>query len=86
MPSMAYAFSLQLFLLTVSLFQGALGYCAEDEPCIHFPVVHSTNQRIFPKRAVEVQLANRSDVAYYAQCKFLHYRPISVTTKLMDLK
>lgn len=31
------------------------------------PIVHSTNKNIFSKRAVEVQLANRSDVAYYAQ-------------------
>jgi hypothetical protein len=34
------------------------------------PVIHSTKPGIF-KRAVEVQLANRSDVAYYAQRKFI---------------
>lgn len=32
------------------------------------PVVHSTKPGLF-KRAVELELANRSDVAYYAQCK-----------------
>ena len=35
--------------------------------CVHMPVIHSTNTRVFEKRAVEVMLANRSDVAYYAQ-------------------
>jgi hypothetical protein len=37
--------------------------------CIHMPVIHSTNTKFFSKRAVEVRLANRSDVAYYAQCR-----------------
>lgn len=69
MPSMAYSRSLQLLLLTVGFSASVWGYCAEDESCIHFPVVHSTNKKMFPKRAVEVQLANRSDIAYYAQCK-----------------
>ncbi|KAJ2897972.1 secreted aspartic proteinase [Zalerion maritima] len=33
---------------------------------VTLPVIHGTNERRFGKRAVEVQLANRSDVAYYA--------------------
>lgn len=84
---MAHSLSLQLFLLAVSFSQGALGYCAEDESCIHFPVVHSSNQRIFPKRAVEVQLANRSDIAYYAQCKRFNisHHPVRMV-KLTDGK
>ncbi|KAK7720365.1 hypothetical protein SLS63_009912, partial [Diaporthe eres] len=48
-------------------FYGAWAQCAEEESCVHLPVVHSTNKNIFSKRAVEVQLSNRSDVAYYAQ-------------------
>ncbi len=35
--------------------------------CVHMPIIHSTNTQFFPKRAIEVQLANRTDVAYYAQ-------------------
>ncbi|KAK4167708.1 putative aspartic-type endopeptidase [Cladorrhinum sp. PSN259] len=36
--------------------------------CIHMPVVHSTNlDRFSTKRGVQLQLANRSDIAYYAQ-------------------
>ncbi|KAK3989440.1 putative aspartic-type endopeptidase [Cladorrhinum sp. PSN332] len=36
--------------------------------CIHLPVVHSTNVNHFSsKRGVQLQLANRSDIAYYAQ-------------------
>ena len=31
------------------------------------PIIHSTNVDYFPKRGVQLQLANRSDVAYYAQ-------------------
>ncbi|CAK7239646.1 MAG: hypothetical protein STHCBS139747_001080 [Sporothrix thermara] len=38
--------------------------------CIHFQVVHSTNTAHFGKRAVELSLANRSDVAYYAKLSF----------------
>ncbi|KAK3680987.1 aspartic peptidase domain-containing protein [Podospora appendiculata] len=37
------------------------------EGCIHLPVIHSTNLSYFSKRGVQLQLANRSDVAYYAQ-------------------
>ena len=35
--------------------------------CVHMKVVHSTNQNVFGKRAVQFNLANRSDVAYYAK-------------------
>ncbi|KAL1841551.1 hypothetical protein VTJ49DRAFT_6924 [Mycothermus thermophilus] len=39
-----------------------------DEGCIHLPIVHSTNVNFFSnKRGVQLQLANRSDIAYYAQ-------------------
>lgn len=64
---MASSFSTQLLLLASSFFYGAWAQCAEEESCVHLPVVHSTNKNIFSKRAVEVQLSNRSDVAYYAQ-------------------
>ncbi|KAK3334234.1 aspartic peptidase domain-containing protein [Cercophora scortea] len=40
---------------------------ATHEGCIHLPVIHSTNLNYFSKRGVQLQLANRSDVAYYAQ-------------------
>ncbi|CAK7215172.1 hypothetical protein SCUCBS95973_002391 [Sporothrix curviconia] len=45
---------------------------AEDmqDGCIHFQIVHSTNTAHFGKRAVELTLANRSDVAYYAKLNF----------------
>lgn len=74
---MACSLSLRLLLLAVSYFSAALAdsqYCPEGEPCIHCSVVHSTNKTTFSsaafaKRAVDVQLANRSDIAYYAQCK-----------------
>lgn len=81
MPSMASSLPLQLLVLAAGFFQGTLGgFCAEDEACVHFPVVHSTNKNVFPKRAVEVQLANRSDVAYYAQCKLQASRIIKKST------
>lgn len=64
---MACLVSLQLLLLAISFLQGVLAQCQEDEPCFHCKVVRSTNTNLFPKRAAEVQLANRSDVAYYAQ-------------------
>lgn len=64
---MASSFTTQLLLLASSFFYGAWAQCAEGESCVQLPVVHSTNTNIFSKRAVEVQLSNRSDVAYYAQ-------------------
>ncbi|ROW12445.1 hypothetical protein VMCG_00821 [Cytospora schulzeri] len=67
MPSMASSLKIQLLLLAASFLPSAWAHCAEDEPCVHMQVFHSTNKNVFSKRAVEVQLANRSDVAYYAQ-------------------
>lgn len=79
MPSMASSLRTQLLLLATSLFQGAWAQCAEDEACVHMQVIHSTNKNVFSKREVEIQLANRSDVAYYAQCKVssISARPIA---------
>lgn len=72
---MACSPSLRLLLLAISSFGAALAqYCPDGEACVHFPVIHSTNQDIFgfdiARRAVDVKLANRSDIAYYAQRKF----------------
>ena len=42
-----------------------------DEGCIHLPIIHSTNiQHFAERRGVQLKLANRSDVAYYAQRTF----------------
>ncbi|KAK1751284.1 putative aspartic-type endopeptidase [Echria macrotheca] len=39
-----------------------------DLGCVHLPIIHSTNVNHFSeKRGVQLMLANRSDVAYYAQ-------------------
>ncbi|KAF3770580.1 acid protease, partial [Cryphonectria parasitica EP155] len=56
-----------LLLLAISFLPGTSAQCDEDEPCFHMHVVHSTNRNVFSKRAIDVQLANRSDIAYYAQ-------------------
>jgi hypothetical protein len=37
-----------------------------NDGCVHMSIVHSTNAKVF-KRAVQFNLANRSDVAYYAK-------------------
>lgn len=48
------------------LFLGtAAAQCAANEPCHHMPIIHSTNQKFLSKRAIEVQLTNRTDIAYY---------------------
>jgi len=39
---------------------------SHDAGCVHLQIVHSTNAKVF-KRAVQFNLANRSDVAYYAK-------------------
>ncbi len=39
----------------------------DHQGCIHMQVIHSTNKQYFAKRAVQFDLANRSDVAYYAK-------------------
>ncbi|KAK4119630.1 acid protease [Parathielavia appendiculata] len=46
----------------------ALQPSTHDQGCVHLPIVHSTNVDYFSsKRGVQLQLANRSDIAYYAQ-------------------
>ncbi|KAK3944354.1 hypothetical protein QBC46DRAFT_361276 [Diplogelasinospora grovesii] len=54
-------------LLALCCGEAAAQNQSTHEGCIHLPVIHSTNTNYFSKRAVELQLANRSDVAYYAQ-------------------
>ncbi|KAK0637437.1 aspartic peptidase domain-containing protein [Bombardia bombarda] len=68
---MAASFLFSSFLLLLAL---CCGHAAAQnqtsslhEGCIHLPVIHSTNVNYFAKRGVQLQLANRSDVAYYAQ-------------------
>ncbi|KAK4141406.1 aspartic peptidase domain-containing protein [Dichotomopilus funicola] len=63
-----------LFLASALLFTSfwcptfALQLPAHIDGCIHLPVIHSTNVEHFSiKRGIQLQLANRSDVAYYAQ-------------------
>jgi hypothetical protein len=47
-----------------------------DDGCVHMPIVHSTNVNYFSnKRGVQLQLANRSDVAYYAQRTYPFFNP-----------
>lgn len=39
-----------------------------DDGCVHLPIIHSTNVNFFSgKRGIQMALANRSDIAYYAQ-------------------
>ncbi|KAK4097477.1 acid protease [Parathielavia hyrcaniae] len=67
------AFSLlvpaSVFLLALFCRHGtALQQLTHDDGCVHMPIVHSTNVDYFSsKRGVQLQLANRSDIAYYAQ-------------------
>ncbi|PSR76472.1 aspartic peptidase domain-containing protein [Coniella lustricola] len=67
MPSMASTLRLQPLLAAIGyLFLGtADAQCSAGEPCHHMPIIHSTNEKILSKRAVEVQLTNRTDIAYY---------------------
>lgn len=86
---MACSLPLQLLLLAIGCFRAALAqYCPEGEACVHFPVIHSTNKDVFSfqqKRAVDVQLANRSDIAYYAQRKIkTHVLALSQGSKATD--
>lgn len=69
-----------LFLASALLFTSfwrrtfALQLPAHIDGCIHLPVIHSTNVEHFSaKRGIQLQLANRSDVAYYAQRMFNGY-------------
>lgn len=68
---MACSSSLQLLLLAIGFSRAVSAqYCPEGEACVHFPVIHSTNPDVFTfeqRRAIDVTLANRSDIAYYAQ-------------------
>ena len=68
---MAQSFFYSTSLLLVALCFGhaaALQQATHDVGCVHLPIVHSTNVNYFSsKRGVQLQLANRSDVAYYAQ-------------------
>ncbi len=60
-------------LIAQALLLAVVGAVAAQDPvdihdgCIHMQVIHSTNTNYFSKRAVEFDLANRSDVAYYAK-------------------
>ncbi|KJR89229.1 candidapepsin-4 precursor [Sporothrix schenckii 1099-18] len=55
---------------TVSAAVAAAETVDMQDGCIHFQIVHSNNAQHFTKRAVELSLANRSDVAYYAKLEF----------------
>lgn len=81
---MACSLSLQLLLLAIGSFSATVlaQYCPEGEACVHFPVIHSTNTDVFSfqqKRAIDVQLANRSDIAYYAQRK-IQFNVLALST------
>lgn len=81
---MASPLLLQLLLLALGFALGAAAQNTSDhEGCIHLQVVHSTNTNIFSKRAVEVQLANRSDVAYYARRRISHFSSLLPPYTLM---
>ncbi|KAH6839420.1 aspartic peptidase domain-containing protein [Chaetomium sp. MPI-CAGE-AT-0009] len=68
---MAVSFLLSASVLLLALFchhVTALQHNTHDDGCVHLPIVHSTNVEHFSnKRGIQLQLANRSDVAYYAQ-------------------
>ncbi|KAK3374794.1 aspartic peptidase domain-containing protein [Podospora didyma] len=75
MPSMAAPSFLSSFALLLALCSGHVAAQNKSAPaithdlgCVHLPIVHSTNVNHFSdKRGVQLKLANRSDVAYYAQ-------------------
>ena len=63
---------LSALLLAVWTSSGRLvAFAQEDmqDGCVHMQIIHSNNERYMGKRAVEFNLANRSDVAYYAKCE-----------------
>lgn len=67
---MAFPFFLSPLALLIALFchHAFAQHQPHDDGCVHLPIVHSTNINHFStKRGVQLQLANRSDVAYYAQ-------------------
>ncbi|KAK4239590.1 putative aspartic-type endopeptidase [Achaetomium macrosporum] len=67
--AVSFLFSASVLLIALLCCHAtALQQTTHDTGCIHLPVVHSTNVNYFSsKRGVQLQLANRSDVAYYAQ-------------------
>ncbi|KAK4153518.1 putative aspartic-type endopeptidase [Chaetomidium leptoderma] len=68
--AISFLFSASVLLLAVacSYVSALQQQIIHDDGCVHLPVVHSTNANYFSnKRGVQLQLANRSDVAYYAQ-------------------
>ena len=79
---MALSFLSSTSVLLIALFwrhAAALQQTTHDLGCIHLPIVHSTNVNQFSnKRGVQLQLANRSDVAYYAQRTYPSRSPPSV--------
>ncbi len=85
LPAMALSFlsSTSVLLITLLFWRhaAALQQTTHDVGCIHLPIVHSSNVNQFSnKRGVQLQLANRSDVAYYAQrtCSLLTTPPVRV--------
>jgi hypothetical protein len=74
---MAVSLLFSAWVLLLALFcrhTTALEQLSHDDGCVHLPIVHSTNVNYFStKRGVQLQLANRSDVAYYAQRTPPHY-------------
>ncbi|KAK1769010.1 aspartic peptidase domain-containing protein, partial [Phialemonium atrogriseum] len=59
--------SSRLLLLAICLARVAAQIASVHEGCIHMPIIHSTNPQYLDKRAVSVELSNRSDIAYYAK-------------------
>lgn len=66
-PSLFSSFALLLALCHGGFAAQSPSIATHDQGCIHLPIIHSTNVNYFTKRGVQLQLANRSDVAYYAQ-------------------
>jgi hypothetical protein len=70
---MAFSFLHSAAVLLVALFCHHVTALQQQQTthdlgCVHLPIIHSTNVNHFSdKRGVLLQLANRSDVAYYAQ-------------------
>ncbi len=62
------------WLLLAAWFRIASAQEDMQDGCVHMQIIHSTNQAYFTKRAVEFNLANRSDVAYYAKRTYLSVR------------
>lgn len=67
-PSFPVLLQLALHVTLVTCLPPSINWTSDgtDDSWVTLPIIHGTNERHFGKRAVEVQLANRSDVAYYA--------------------